>query len=128
MKNHRPIIRNATTADIVAFYGEAPSFAIRALVADLDGEIIAIGGLAYHPNRMLAFSDMKEPMRDYPILIYKSAKKVIKLIEKYGGGVVAVASDSESNSNEFLKRLGFIEAGEFKNMEVYSWIHSQQQR
>ncbi len=120
MKSHEPVIRSATEADLINYYGENPGFTVRALVADLDGEIIAIGGLAYYPGQMLAFSEMKEPMRKYPKLIYKSAFKVAELIKKYGGSVVAVANCKENNAGKLLKKLGFISVGMLWHEHVIS--------
>lgn len=106
----------------MAWYGdELPRQSMRALVADLDGEIIGIAGLVYHDDQMLAFSSIKDEMRRYPVTIMKAAKRFADIINKHGRNVVAVASCGEKNSDEFLSRVGFEFIGETRDGRLYKW-------
>lgn len=126
MKNHSPEIRTATARDIEAFYGERPPFTMRALVADLDGEIIGIGGVAYYPNKIVAFSEIKPKFRKYKKTIYKAAKMVCKIVDKYGASALAISSESEKNSGELLARMGFVHIGKTSQGDIYQWLSQGQ--
>jgi hypothetical protein len=94
---------------------------MRVLVVDLEGELLGIAGLVYHPGQMLAFSSMKDEMRRYPVTIMKVAKRMAQMIERHGRSVVAVASNTAKNSDAFLQRVGFEFIGETSDGRVYRW-------
>ena len=122
----KPKLRNATVDDYEAFYGERPKHSIRALVAELDGKVVGIGGILYS-TPILAFSEMREELRGYPLFIMKSAKKLAKMMDKYGQYAIAVACPNEKNSQKLLEHLGFTKISSTDEQEVYQWlIHSRQ--
>ena len=107
---HEPVIREATADDLAAFYGEAPKQSMRAYVAVLDGEPIAVAGVAYdvraQSGRVKLFSEMKPEMRHHRKAIIRGARI---MLENLGArGMVAVANPEEKHSRKLLSRLGFI--------------------
>ena len=122
MTNHSPIIRSATLEDIEQYYGKPLGNSVRAIVADLDGKILGVAGMAYHKDQMLAFSKMDDEMKAYPFTIMRAARKFAKMARKYGKNVLAVAACYEKNSDAFLRRVGFEFIGETSEGRVYKWI------
>lgn len=100
-----PIIRPARAEDMDAFYEKKNQGTMRALVAELDGKPIAIGGIMYQDGKVVAFSQMKEEMRKFPMTIMRGAKAITKLLK--GSGAIARASDQEKHAPKLLSHLGF---------------------
>ena len=102
----RPVIRLARADDIDQFYGgDKPHFNMRALVADLDGEILGVAGLGDGDGYIQAFSSMDDRLREYPRVIVEGLRRFRSMIN--GCHVFAVASDAELNSAKVLARCGF---------------------
>lgn len=107
-----PSIDYATEADLLEYYGVRPKYSVRALAVKIDDRVVAIAGLAIHEDRMTAFSDMRDELRPYKLTIMKTAKALMKLIDRHGVNVMAIASEDEPNSLAFLQRIGFKHCGE----------------
>lgn len=110
----KPEIRYATHDDLAAFYGLPLPFpvSVRAIAVELDGQIVAIAGLALYPESSTAFSEMRDELRPYKKTIMRTGRMFMDLVRKHGYNVAAFASPDEPNSLAFLQRLGFTHCGE----------------
>lgn len=111
MTRSEPNIRTATAQDAAAFFGKAPDYSFRGYVADLEGEIVGIGGVFYYDGLAVAFSEMREPMRKHKKSIVKACRILTELFDKLGGNVYAVACPTEPTAPNLLARLGFVPSG-----------------
>lgn len=101
-------VRKATGQDIEAFSSRPSNHTLRAFVGDLDGEIIALGGLATVKGRHYAFLDLTEKARPYKMHIMRAAIRVFKEARQSGiRFVYAEADANEPKSSTWLERLGF---------------------
>ena len=113
MTRSEPVIRKATQADAIAYYGSNAKCSFRGYVAELDGEIIAIGGV-YYDNRMpIAFSEMRPPMRKFLKARARGCRMLVKLFDEIGGKIYAVACSTEPTAPYLLAKLGFKPTGLF---------------
>lgn len=79
---------------------------MRAFVAVLNGQPIAVAGLAYERGRpAYLFSDMKPAMRPYRRAIVRGARAMLAAMPRLP--LLAVANCDEPNAGRFLERLGF---------------------
>lgn len=101
------IIRAATADDAKAFWGETLSVSIRGYVAEHEGRIMGIAGLAYAPNHILAFADMAEGGQKYPMAIMRITKLVKALLNETNAPVYCNADVTLPNSKKFLEHVGF---------------------
>ena len=114
-------VRFATRADVIEWYGHEQHRRLRAIVGFVDGEMVAIAGLCYFDNAAEAFCELKEAAYRHKKTIMKSAKQLVKMINDFGGPVVAVADENEKNAGAFLRHLGFTFADVVDDMELYTW-------
>lgn len=113
----RPVCRPATPADLEAFYGRKMDRTMRAWVLELDGRIIAVGGLAYHRGRPWdLFSDITPELKAHPIAALKAAKAVLAGMRHLPA--VALADCNLPNSERVLKMLGLEPIGN----GGYQWL------
>lgn len=117
------MIRQATSADLAAFYGKTPEYTTRALVAELDGEVVAAAGTYRVKDQVYAFSEMRGAMRSRKKDILRMARETMKLLHRHPQ-VVAYASREEKSSRRFLEWLGFEHFGPSEHGEVYVWTNS----
>ncbi len=114
-----PKIRPATKADIDAFYGVQKNWSFRAVVADLNGEILGIGGIYYpvsHCGKVpVVFSEFRPEMRRFPMTLARGALEIMNIVK--GKTCFAVASEKFDGSCALLERLGFEHIGE----RTYKW-------
>ena len=111
-----PVIRPAASGDMEVFYDTSPRGTIRAYVAELDGKPIGIAGLVYDGGKVVAFSAMKEEMRNYPVTMARSALFIAKMLP---AGAVAKADPEEKGARSLLERLGFVPLD--KSNGTYRW-------
>lgn len=117
-----PKIRHATAADLDAFYGDKrPKVTQRAIVVELDGEILGVASLNYFGDQITATSEMRDELKAYPLTIMKAARQFAEILNKHGGGVLAVASKEIPRSAQFLERVGFEYIGTITDGRVYRW-------
>src|ERR1041385_750381 len=107
----------ATAAEVDTLYAGRPRETVRALVIRVDGEPAGIIGLAQEPDRLRAFSEVREAL--CPHLHRMSVLRAIKAFMRWvEGSAVPVYAISEGTG--LLERLGFIQ---FKG-EEYRWPSS----
>jgi N-acetylglutamate synthase-like GNAT family acetyltransferase len=119
----KPVIRHATLGDLISFYGEAPKETVRAIVAELDGEIIGVGSLVYQPKSVTGLKmEIKPEMRRYKFSLHKGAKMLLDMARATGMPAVAAIRDaSEPRSSQWLERLGFQHAADDVSGEIWIW-------
>lgn len=105
------MIRAATAADAHAFWGRTLPGSIRGYVAELDGQVMGIAGLAYAPNNIIAFADMAEGGQKYPMTIMRMTKLVKTLLNETRVPVYCNADVKLRNSTKFLEHIGFKPCG-----------------
>lgn len=94
------------------YYGRSPPFTFRGYVAVLEGEPVGVGGIFYHGDMPIAFSEMKDEMR--PRL--KDRARAVRVLEQQFKGhrstLYAVQDEREPTSAGLLPRLGFVPTGQ----------------
>jgi hypothetical protein len=118
-----PLIRPATAADLERFYGAPPARTMRAWVAVLDGEPLAVAGIAYQSigQPPYLFSDLKPEMRRHRKAIVRGARQMLAAVAR--PGLMAIAG--EAGSPRLLTRLGFVHVGTTPQGEIYQWQKQQ---
>jgi hypothetical protein len=113
-----PVVRLAKAEDIEQFCGKRYPQSMRAVVVELEGEIIGIGGVLHTAPRQ-AFSEIKDELRRRPKALLKAGKMFRTILDMYDVPVYAIASPKEKNSRGFLEWVGFVP---FENNEdLYQW-------
>lgn len=108
MSGSEVILRKATREDIERFSDMPVKPSARAYVAEQNGEIIALYGLAFIGGRWFAFCDLKPEARLHKIKMVRAGKQLIA--DAYRDGIrfiYAQVDKSEANSTRWLSSLGF---------------------
>lgn len=110
-----PDLRPATAADIAAFTNGEMKMTCRAIVADLDGDILGMGGVYYTGSHVIAFSDFKDKMRKYPFTMARAVKIIMNIVGNKP--CLAVADARHEGSDKLLEKIGF------KHLDgrIYEW-------
>lgn len=116
-------ICQANALDVAALYDGPAKHSMRAVVVRVDGTPLGLGGIYYEDDKVIAFTRIKSELRQYPFAIYKAAVEVMKMIDRRGKTVLAVADPDIPRSHEFLEHLGF----EQIDGEVYQWTSAPAQ-
>jgi hypothetical protein len=116
-------IRAATKADIEGFSGVPLARTVRAFVAEKDGALVGIGGLAYYPDHVLAFSEITDPLREHKTTIWRVCRRIVDMMKNCRAPVYAVRNPDEPTAGALLERMGFALVGKERNGEVYVWRH-----
>lgn len=100
---------------------------MRAVILEVDGDAVALGGMMRRNGIHVAFMDMKERADDVPFSVWKGTIKAMKeIISKSKSPVYARISETLDTAPSFLKRLGFVPIE--NNEKVMIWqIRSQQE-
>lgn len=113
-------IRPGRAGDVVEFYGSQFPATLRLWTAEADdGEIIGLAGYYLQRDYIVVFSDMHERMERYPVLIMKTARRIMEHIDKTG--LPAVCFCKGGRSGVFLRRLGWTQLVVDGEMEAYRW-------
>ena len=103
------VVRPATAEDIATFSGNLPNRpTVRAVVGEIDGRIVGMGGFARTNARWIAFCDLTPEVRPYKMTIMRTALRL--LCEARRDGIRFVYADADLNeprSLAWLARLGF---------------------
>lgn len=103
-------IRLATIEDIRHFNpnlppGQRPT--VKALVGILDGERVALGGIAMLAGRCMVFLDLKPPARRFKVSIHRYALAMIDDAKAKHRILYAQPDPNEANAKRWLTRFGF---------------------
>ena len=113
-------IRPATREDIEAFSDLPNKPTMRAWVAELDGRIVGLGGIALSKGRWFAFVDLKDEARPFKVTIARSALRFLDEARRDGiRFIYAEVSRHEPRALPWLLSLGF----EFdqRSQHFYRW-------
>lgn len=116
--NHRPINKD----DVIEHYGKPFNATMRGFVVELDGEMVAIGGVL-HTSPLQAFSLITDKMRKNKRCFVYSARAMRELLSKYDHIVLAEADPKIDKSREYLEYIGF----ELYHGRFYKWQKPQVQ-
>lgn len=111
------IIRAATADDAKAYWGKSLPVSMRGYVAELDGKVMGIAGLAYGVNQITAFADMAEGGEKYPMAIMRITKLVKGLLNETRAPVYCNAEIARPGAAKFLEHVGF----KHVNGRTYVW-------
>ena len=100
-------------------YGEPPPVTVWASVAELDGRVVGIGGIAYIGEKPVLFSRIKDELRPYRKFIVQAARDLARMAASVKA--VAVASKTEALSCRLLARLGMQWFASTPEGEVFVW-------
>ena len=114
-------IRPATEADIRTVYGTNPPRTMRAYAAICDGAAVAVAGVYYYPDQVVAFSKILPEYRHLKHGLAKGVLKVIDLLKKMNKPVLAVAEPDIPSAPALLERAGFKYMMTNSQGRVYVW-------
>lgn len=114
--------RPATAQDAYDFYGEKPIFSFKGVVAVKDNEVVGIGGIYREGGHLVAFTDMKDEMRESKKDVALGCRMIHNLIVKEKRPVYAVANRDEPTAAALLIKLGFVPSGRETEMgDILVW-------
>jgi GNAT superfamily N-acetyltransferase len=114
------LIRPATADDIAAFSDLPAKPSIRAWVAELDGRIVGLAGVALVAGRWLAFCDLTADIRPHKIAIARAAIRFLEQCRRDGIRYVYAEADlREPGSRRWLTSLGF--EIDPRTLHLYRW-------
>jgi hypothetical protein len=114
-------LRPATLADVMRFYGEPQQVTLQAVVMEVEGEIVGIGGLAYDGDKLRAFGDLKPAAFEHKHTIARAARMIAGMAGRACGPVFTAADPQYAESPKLLRRLGFKPFGHDGDKEVFKW-------
>lgn len=109
------IVRPATAEDFAnytaAVFGEVKAVPLRAraFAGIVDGRVIGIGGIGFAPDgTRVAFADLTDEARKYPVALHKVALKTIELAKSLGiKQLLATTQTQQPRAEAWLLRLKF---------------------
>jgi RimJ/RimL family protein N-acetyltransferase len=93
------------------YTGRRPPIGFRGYVALLGGEPVGVGGVHRMGGGFVAFSEMKDSMRQDRRACARATRLLIDFVDNLGCAVYAVADSGEPTSERLLARLGFTGTG-----------------
>lgn len=115
-------IRPTTLADVRSFYdGSRPAGTIRALSVMLDGDVMALMGIAYCGGFVQAFSELKPEVRTNKKVIAVAIRAMLRVLKSVTFPVVAIADESFPGSAALLEKCGFEHLCDSQQGKVYLW-------
>jgi len=114
------IVRPATAADIAHYADTIPTPTVRAVVGEIDGRLVGIGGLRLLRGRWYAFVDLLPEARVHKMTIMRTAKRLLEQARHDGiRFIYAERSPVESRAGRWLASLGF--ELDQRSMHYYRW-------
>lgn len=103
------VVTPTTPEDVLEFRHAMPPYRIKAVTGRVDGEIVAIGGIAYLPDgTVAAFLEATDAARKHGVSLHREAKRALSDAARAGHRVVKALVDNEIEAApRWLKRLGF---------------------
>lgn len=115
-------IRYVTRDDLSGWYEKVPG-TMRAIALEVNGEVLAFGGVMRRDNQLVAFMEMKDEATKYPVSMVRAACKAIKeIISTYSQPVYAVVDEEWKSAPRFLEYCGFIDSGLSENIKVFGGV------
>ena len=116
-----PVFRPATLADFAVFYDGGFPHTAKAWAAEIDGETVGIGGIAYRPLPAgpYLFSNIKPALERHPRAMIRAAKAFLAGQDQ---SCMAFADPARPGSVKFLAHLGFMPVGvQSRGAEAMRW-------
>lgn len=115
-----PVIRQATLDDYKAYFPGKPVPTFDAVIAELDGKPVAMGGFAHYGGRILAFIDLKDEAKPYVMHLYREVRGFMDKakLASYRRVYVVRQQDIET-ADRFIRHFGFEPVDEERT--VYEW-------
>ena len=111
-------VKPITENEYILFFKEEPKRTIRGYSFFLNGHIVAVFGALLNKDGTMLFSDVKEGLSVPPILVWRWAKRALKLIDDMGQPLYATSQKSE----RFLLSLGFSFRSDTKYGKLYEYL------
>lgn len=115
-------LRPTVADDIPSLTSDPLPARIQGITAEVDGQVIGLGGLSYRPNgTVIAFAWISETARKYPLAIHRAGRMAMDLIR--GSRLPMVVAEAEPGNpaaERWLERLGFV-ARDVSGQCVYVW-------
>ncbi|MGF7446663.1 hypothetical protein V7P28_24290, partial [Klebsiella michiganensis] len=87
---------------------------------EVNGEVVAFGGVMRRDHRLVAFMEMKSNAPKYPVAMVKAACKAIQeIISTYNQPVYAAVDEEWKSAPRFLEYWGFIDSGISEYIKVF---------
>ena len=118
----RAVIRPATRADFDVLTDGPRPYRVRAVAMEVDGRVLAVGGLAYLENGVVGvFMHGTDEAREYPVTLHKSGKMMMAEAERLGiRRLVAMADSNVDAAERWMLRFGF-QPEQHDGATVYVW-------
>jgi hypothetical protein len=118
--SNSPVIRPAGRADIDIFARGDAVPSIRAVCMEVDGKVIALGGVAYAKGRWIGFCDLTPEARRYKMRIMRAARRFLDEARRDGIRFIYAGRDTdEPRSLAWLTSLGFVL--DPRSQSLYRW-------
>lgn len=117
-------IRPATSADVEAWYGAPQRKTFRGVVGEVNGEVVAIGGVYRERDMMIGIAGLRPHVRHRKKDAVRFARAGLKILQDYQI-VVAFADKDEPTADGLLRHLGFEHHRSTIAGEMYLWINRQ---
>jgi len=116
-------IRPADYSDIASLYPELVSvpYSLRAWAVELNGETVALAGFILQPINPIVFSMVKSGLDVPKRLFMRTALEMLEILRDTGLPLSAIRDTTFSNSDKFLRFLGFRLEARQNGEEVYKW-------
>lgn len=109
MKKSDLVVRRATVEDVRSYSELERNPSTRAWVGEINGRIIAMGGVALIKGRWFAFFDCNEEALKYKMQIMRTAIRMLREQRDYGVRFIyAEADTSYPKAEKWLASLGFV--------------------
>lgn len=108
---------------MIGYLEEQYPQAMRALVAEKDGEIVGIVGVL-HGAPLQAFSQIGPEIRHSPRSLGRGVRMFRDILNSYDGTIYAIASPDEENPGRFLEWVGFEPVDDYEGL--YQWKQQPQ--
>ena len=99
-------IRPATADEVKTFY-PVVGVPVRMVALEVEGDVLAVAGLAWCEDGVRAVSAMKSEARALPYAIIRGAHIVQAMAEEMSCEVYAEADPEAPNSERLLEHIGF---------------------
>lgn len=114
-------VRKATVGDFEEVYGHSPVASINGYSCHLNGRCVAIGGIYYLKDQVVAFCNILEEAKQDKMGLAIAIVKVRKLIQSKGIPIYAIADEEIPTAEEFLMHCGFEYYKRGPNGRVFIW-------
>lgn len=99
-----------------------PPYRVKGWAGVLDGEPIAIGGVAYTPQGLLLWSHLTDTARAHPVTLLRAARRFLAQTARETRQPIIAFEDNEVEAaGRFLARLGFAFLAETNDTRIWQW-------